>query len=192
MKKAVFLDRDGVINRLLTEKGPRETPCLAEEFELLPGVPEALSALKQAGFLLIVVTNQPNIAKGKQTPHQYVATCLRMIQLLGHEASVDAIYACHHHPDPQQVSRRAYLKDCGCRKPKPGLILRAIREWSVDVNQSWLVGDSQTDIEAGLNAGLPAPSLIKIGDRSNLTEVVASNLFEAAHFILGRSYGPEP
>ena len=191
MNQAVFLDRDGVINRLLTEKGPRETPTTSEEFELLPDVIEALSRLKQAGLLLVVVTNQPNVAKGKSSLEDYQAINRRMDQLLGEAAKLDGMYACLHHPDPVQVIRTEYLGPCICRKPQPGLLLQAASDLMIDLDRSWLVGDDETDIQAGRNAGLMAPRLIKIDKQSNLTEVVSSSLLEAALHILRRSDEPE-
>lgn len=190
MNRAVFLDRDGVINRLLSEKGPRETPTTPAEFELLPDVPEALARLKRAGFLLLIVTNQPNVAKGKSTPTNQALIEAKCRELTG-AGTIDQIYTCLHHPDATQVAVPELLAACDCRKPKPGLILIAQQEFDLDLSQSWLVGDDETDIAAGLAAGLNALQLIKIGTSSTLTEVVASSLFAAAHYIIRRSHGPQ-
>ena len=152
-RPAVFLDRDGVLNALRTERGPREIPRTPEEFVLLPGVREALQELKRHGLLLIVVTNQPDIAKGKTTWEDYAATEARMHELLGADADVDAVYACLHHPDPREVVVPELLVACECRKPKPGLILQAASEHSLDLRRSVVVGDSGTDVAAGQNAG---------------------------------------
>jgi len=183
LKKAVFLDRDGVINRVLVEKGPRETPTKPEELELLPGIPEALARLKTAGHLLVVVTNQPNIAKGKCSREDYSAIEKRLIELVG-EGVLDAVYVCFHHPDPNQVVEMELLGDCDCRKPKPGLILLAAKQHDIDLQQSWLVGDSETDIAAGLAAGIPTNQLILIGSGSTIG-VATSSLLEAAIHITG-------
>ncbi len=181
-KRAVLLDRDGVINRLITERGSRETPTTPEELELLPGAPEALARLKQAGYVLVIVTNQPNVAKGKSTYEQHAAIEERLRSLVGVE-TLEAIYTCLHHPDPTQVVRRELLAKCDCRKPKPGLILQAQRELGLNLGESWLIGDSETDIIAGQAAGIPTDRLIFIGQVSTLTHVVAPSLLEATLYI---------
>ncbi|MBI4029773.1 HAD-IIIA family hydrolase [Candidatus Berkelbacteria bacterium] len=176
-EKAVFLDRDGVINRLILERGPRESPVHPDEFELLPGTLEGLTILKNEGYFLAVVSNQPNIAKGKTTLENHLAIEEKMDKLLGKEAAVDVYYYCPHHPDPEQVVIRELLLDCECRKPKPGLLAQAINEWSIDPSSSWMMGDSETDIEAGRLASIPEEQLIHIGNH-------VSGLKEAAELVL--------
>lgn len=176
-EKAVFLDRDGVINRLILERGPRESPVHPDEFELLPGALEALRLLKNEGYFLAVVSNQPNIAKGKTTLENHLAIEEKMDKLLGREAAIDAYYYCLHHPDSEQVVVGELLLDCECRKPKPGLLTQAINEWSLDPSSSWMVGDSETDIEAGRLASVPEEQLIHIGNH-------VQGLKEAAELVL--------
>jgi len=180
MNKAIFLDRDGVINKLLSGH-VLHSPWVPEDFVLLPGVPDALARLKRAGFILVIVTNQPDIAKGNMQPEDFDQILIKTKELTNH--LIDQHYACHHHPDPSQVVVQEYLATCECRKPAPGMILQAQKELDIDLGQSWLVGDSDTDIEAGLAAGIDADRLIKIGPSCTLTRVTVSSLLEAAHHI---------
>ncbi len=136
---AVFLDRDGVINHAPVRDGKPCSPENVEALKILPGVPEALARLKNAGFLLIVITNQPNVARGIQT-----------------RASIEAIHAHLMATMPLDDVRVCYHDDadrCACRKPAPGMILDAAREWEIDLASSFMVGDRWRDIEAGLRAG---------------------------------------
>jgi D-glycero-D-manno-heptose 1,7-bisphosphate phosphatase len=139
MNKAVFLDRDGVINRTVIVEGRPYPPNSLEELELLPGVPEAIHAFKQAGFRTLVVTNQPDVARGRQTSamveaiHQSLRSCLPL----------DDIYVCFHTDE----------HDCACRKPRPGMLLEAARKWSVNLAESFMIGDRWRDVEAGRRAG---------------------------------------
>jgi D-glycero-D-manno-heptose 1,7-bisphosphate phosphatase len=139
MKRAVFIDRDGVINRGVVIDGRPHPPPSLDQLELLPGVPEALDTLRRAGFLRIVVTNQPDVATGKQRREVVEA----MHQALRARLPLDDIYACYH-TDAHQ---------CDCRKPRPGMLLEAARAWSVDLPGSFMVGDRWRDVEAGKRAG---------------------------------------
>lgn len=183
-QRAVFLDRDGVINRLLTERGPRETPCTAQEVELLPRAGEALSALRSAGFVLLVVTNQPNVAKGKSTPQDYADIEHRINELLGLGCVPDAVYACQHHPDPRQVVVPELLMNCECRKPKPGLVQRGLADFQLDPTKCWLVGDADSDLQAGVLAGIPTTHLIYVGSKCNTVATCVPNVWDASQYIL--------
>lgn len=134
----MFLDRDGVINRALIVDGKPHPPDPVSSYQILPGVPEALLRLRQAGFLLIVVTNQPDVARGK-TPRQSIEA---MHQSLLGELALDEILACYHDGDA-----------CECRKPKPGALFEAARRHVIELEQSFMVGDRWRDIEAGQRAG---------------------------------------
>jgi len=172
---AVFLDRDGVICRLLMEKGPKGIARRPEEIELLDGVPEAIRKLKASGWLVVVVSNQPDVAKGRATLDEISMAMEEMRQqLCASGAELDGIYYCLHHPDPNQVVRKEFLADCDCRKPKPGLLLKAAEELDIDLARSWMVGDSTTDVQAGLAAGCQT---VLIGQS-------AGNLSEAVEMIL--------
>lgn len=148
-QKAIFLDRDGTINKYV---GYLRKP---EEFELLPGVGEAIRKINASGYLAIVVTNQPVIARGEVTVDELQLIHNKMETLLGKEgAYLDGIYYCPHHPDKGFAGEVTELKiDCECRKPKPGMLLKAARDFNIDLKQSWMIGDGQNDIKAGKIAG---------------------------------------
>ena len=138
-RPAVFLDRDGVINRVQLRDGVPRPPASGEDLRILPGVAEALSALRAAGFALVVVTNQPDVARGSTTRESVE----EIRDQLSRELCFDAILTCFHDD----------CDDCECRKPRPGLLLRAARELDLDVSSSCMVGDRWRDLEAGARAG---------------------------------------
>lgn len=137
--KAIFLDRDGVINKAKIIDGLAYSPRKLEEFEFLPDVKEAVAGFKKKGYLVIVVTNQPEISRGllKQEDLDRMHTHLKS------ELDVDDIMVCHHDDH----------HNCDCRKPKPGMLLDATRKWGIDIRNSYMVGDRWKDIEAGKRAG---------------------------------------
>jgi D,D-heptose 1,7-bisphosphate phosphatase len=147
---AVFLDRDGTLN---VERGYIRRP---EDLELIAGVGPALRRLREAGFRLVVVTNQASIARGLATEAEIARVHERLEWALGREgASLDAIYFCPHHPGAASAGERPELKIvCDCRKPAPGLIDRACADFGVDRARSWMVGDHTRDVEVGRRAGL--------------------------------------
>ena len=148
-QKAIFLDRDGTINKYVGFLRKEE------EFELLSGVAEAVKKINQSGYLAIVVTNQPVIARGEVTFSELENIHNKMETLLGKEgAYLDAIYFCPHHPHSGYEGEVKELKiDCDCRKPKPGMLLKAAEDLNIDLNQSYMVGDGENDIKAGKAAG---------------------------------------
>lgn len=169
-QKAVFLDRDGTINQYV---GFLTKP---EEFELIPQVAEAIKMINRSGYLTIVVTNQPVIARGDCTWDDLRMIHDKMETELGKEgAFVDGIYVCPHHPDKGfEGERPEYKVNCDCRKPGPGLILRAAQDFNIDLSQSIMIGDSDNDIEAGRQAGLK--DCIKV--ERNVTGALAKALSE--------------
>lgn len=148
-QKAIFLDRDGTINKYVGFL--RKT----DEFELLPGVAEAIRKINESGYLAIVVSNQPVIARGEVTAAELDEIHKKMETLLGQGgAYIDALYYCPHHPDKGYEGEIVDLKiDCSCRKPKPGMLFQAAKDYNIDLNQSWMIGDSENDMKAGKNAG---------------------------------------
>lgn len=148
-QRAVFLDRDGTINKYV---GFLRKP---EELELLPGAAEAIKKINESGYLAIVVTNQPVIARGEVTVEQLDEIHNKLETLLGQEgAYLDAIYYCPHHPDKGFPGEIPELKiDCDCRKPRPGMLLKAAEDFNIDLSQSWMIGDDKRDMEAGRAAG---------------------------------------
>jgi histidinol-phosphate phosphatase family protein len=158
-QRAVFLDRDGT---LVPDKD-----CLrdANELELLPGIAEAIHKLNLAGWRTVVVTNQPVIAKGFCDEAELQRMHNKMETLLGREhAFLDRIYFCPHHPEKGFPGERADLKiECDCRKPKTGMIQKAVADLNIDLKQSWLVGDTTTDLQTAKNAGVKS-ILVKTGN----------------------------
>lgn len=148
-QKAVFLDRDGTINKYI---GFLRN---VDDFELLPGVVEAIKAINASGFLAIVVTNQPVIARGEVTYDQLQEIHNKMETLLGAAgAYLDAIYFCPHHPHKGYEGEIPELKiECDCRKPKPGMLLKAAEDFNIDLSLSWMIGDGENDVKAGKAAG---------------------------------------
>lgn len=138
MYQAVFLDRDGVLNRAIVRKGRPYPPTSLAELKILPGVIEACTSLQEAGFLLIAVTNQPDVARG--THRREVVEAIN--QELRKRLPLDDIRLCYHDD----------VDHCSCRKPEPGLLLEAARDWEIDLSASFMVGDRWKDIEAGRRA----------------------------------------
>ena len=139
LRRAVFLDRDGVLNRPVVRNGKPYPPDTLEDFELLEGVPEALNSLSEKGFLLVVVTNQPDVARGTQSRD----VVDQMHALLTQQLPIDDIRACFEEDS----------SSCRCYKPKPGMLIDAANELGIDLSSSYMVGDRWRDVGAGLNAG---------------------------------------
>lgn len=148
-QKAIFLDRDGTINKYVGFLRD------IEQFELIDGVAEAIKKINASGYLCIVVTNQPVIARGEVTVDELNEIHHKMETLLGFEgAYIDGLYYCPHHPNKGYEGEVPELKfDCGCRKPKPGMLLKAAMDFNIDLSHSWMVGDGENDVKAGQNAG---------------------------------------
>jgi D-glycero-D-manno-heptose 1,7-bisphosphate phosphatase len=138
--RAVFLDRDGVINRSVVRDGKPYPPACAADVELLPGVEDAFAQLADHGYILIGITNQPDVARGSQSKEEVEKINALIISKL----PLAEILVCYH--DDKD--------NCDCRKPKPGLIFRAAEQYQVDLSRSWMVGDRWKDIAAGVAAGL--------------------------------------
>ena len=148
-QRAIFLDRDGTINRYV---GYLRN---INDLEILPGVAKAIQKINQSEYLAIVITNQPVIARGEVTMSELEEIHKRMETLLGEKgAFLDAVYCCPHHPDRGFPGEISELKvNCKCRKPKPGLLYQAAKDFNIDLSRSWMVGDDWRDIGAGKNAG---------------------------------------
>jgi D-glycero-D-manno-heptose 1,7-bisphosphate phosphatase len=171
---AAFLDRDGVLNEVLIRDGLPVGPTTVEEFVLIPGAVEAVQMLKAAGLKVIVVTNQPDLARGRLKPEEL----RRMHERLRAAASFDAICMCPHDDND----------NCACRKPKPGMLISAAMAFGVDLKRSFMVGDRWRDIEAGKAAGCRT-ILIDHGYREtlkSLPDATAPDLAHAAKLILSR------
>jgi D-glycero-D-manno-heptose 1,7-bisphosphate phosphatase len=173
MKRAAFLDRDGVINRKPPE-GQYVTRW--EEMQFLPGVAEAIALLIGAGFCVIVVSNQRCVANGLLTVRELDLIHQRMCQeLAAAGAVITEVYSCPHETQPP----------CGCRKPAPGMLLAAARAHEIDLTASWMIGDSNIDMEAGRNAGCRTARMLKSDQvASGGADVFAPSLLHAVHQIL--------
>jgi D-glycero-D-manno-heptose 1,7-bisphosphate phosphatase len=173
MTRAVFLDRDGVINRAIVREGRPYPPESAGSFQILDGVPEALARLREAGFLLIVITNQPDVARGKTTRESIE----KLHETLLAELALDEVVTCYHDGD-----------DCNCRKPKPGALVEAAQRHGIELEHSYMVGDRWRDIEAGQRAGCkcffidygyteqqPKPPFVRTGSLADAADVILGN-----------------
>jgi D,D-heptose 1,7-bisphosphate phosphatase len=184
-KRAVFIDRDGVINK---EVGHLTS---LNQFELIPGVAESIRKINNQGILVIIITNQPVIARGELNVKELRIIHNKMDTLLGISgAYIDAIYYCPHHPHKGFKGEIAQLKkECLCRKPSPGMILRAANELNISLEKSWMIGDSTSDILAAKNANIKS-ILVKTGHsgkdgKYNIKpDYIANNLKEAINLII--------
>jgi len=178
MHRAVFLDRDGVLNRVGIVQGRPFPPGSVDAMEILPGVPEALGRLRQAGYRLIVVTNQPDVATGVQRLEVVDAMHRRLLE----ELPLDDIRVCYHTDQD----------GCECRKPRPGMLLQGAADWDLDLSESFMVGDRWRDVGAGQAAGCRtiligdgyAEFSLRAGQLAGPPDRVASSLAEASELIL--------
>ena len=178
-QKAIFLDRDGTINKYV---GFLRN---IDDFELIDGVAEAIRKINESGYLAIVVTNQPVIARGEVSFEALEEIHNKMETLLGKEgAYLDAIYYCPHHPHKGYEGERPELKiDCDCRKPKPGMLLKAAADFNIDLSKSWMVGDGENDVKAGINAGCKTV-LLSNGNEGYGQTVRVTSLAEFTHSLV--------
>ena len=183
-QRAIFLDRDGTINRYA---GFIRDP---QSFELLSGVAEAIRIINSSGYLAIIITNQPVISRGECSIEGLNLIHNKMETLLGAEgAYIDAIYYCPHHPDKGFAGEISSLKfDCDCRKPKPGLIVRAAKDFNIDIEASWMIGDGWRDVECGINAGTHTVLITgegtEGGECERLADMTAPDLLRAVKKII--------
>lgn len=189
--KAVFLDRDGVINPLVyhREHGIIDSPFTVEQYRLLPRVCQAVKKLREMGYRLVLVSNQPGIAKGHLTREAFEKIRDKMeSELARGGAYLDAQYYCFHHPEAVVEEMRA---DCACRKPGPGMLLKAAGEMRLDLAHSWMIGDGVTDIQAGKSAGTHTILIGKmkcelchyLDEENSRPEAVCADLLEAVNII---------
>ena len=180
MRRAVFLDRDGVLNRSIVRNGVPCAPRSLEEMEIYPEAAAALEALKRAGFLLICVSNQPDVARGTLQPAEAAA----MEDKLRATLPLDDVLVCpHDEPD-----------GCDCRKPRPGLLRRAAERHGIDCRQSWMVGDRWRDVDAGAAAGCRTIYVdrgYRERDPENHPVATVGSVAAAAEFILAEERGTD-
>lgn len=173
-RPAVFLDRDGVLNRAIVHAGKPHPPANLDEFEILPGVPEACEILRQEGFMLIVVTNQPDVARGAQ--RRDVVESIN--QTLCAQLPLDGVRVCYHDD----------ADGCTCRKPLPGLLLEAAKQWDLDLASSFMVGDRWKDVLTGQRAGCKTVFIdYGYAEPGPATpDLIVRNLAEAVPWIVGQ------
>lgn len=178
----VFLDVDGVIRRLVPIEGdPKNSARWPSEVLLIPGADKAHQLLYDNGLRVIWVTNQPNVAKNKSTWWQADGVKNQTLLLVIVHRVFD-IFTCYHHPKAELEELRI---DCDCRKPKPGLLLQAKEKYGLDLtDKCWFVGDSKTDMECSLNAGMIKSQLIFIGEQYDCEIIAFSSLLVAAEHII--------
>lgn len=178
MRRAVFLDRDGVINKLIPRDGIPRAPYQLEDVSIFPGVLEAVAALKAAGFLIIIVTNQPDAVRGWVSFENVHA----VNDLIAGQLKVDGVKVCFH--DSKD--------NCQCRKPRPGMLLAAAQEHEIDLPNSFMVGDRFSDVAAGVSAGCTS-ILIESGDKqlnNPAPDFVTDSLLAASEWILSKKNRP--
>ncbi len=181
LQKAIFLDRDGTINKYV---GFLRN---IDDFTLLPGVAEAIRLINSSGYLAIVVTNQPVIARGEVTIEELDTIHQKLETLLGTEgAYIDGLYYCPHHPHKGYAGEIAELKiDCDCRKPKPGMIIKAAQDFNIDLSSSWMIGDGENDVKAGKSAGCKTVYISTQKRENGEEDMIAESLLLAVKGILG-------
>lgn len=179
LRRAIFLDRDGVLNQSVVRHGKPYPPASADEVVILPGVAEALHKLKAAGFLLIVVSNQPDVARGTTTREAVEAINAVINQRLGQGRLLDAFRMCYH-DGPE---------GCHCRKPRPGMLLDAAKDFGLDLAACHMVGDRWRDVEAGVSAGCQTVFIDYGYDEKQpeRCDIRARSLAEAAEILLRKA-----
>lgn len=167
-RPAIFLDRDGVIIKEV------DLLCKPEQLELIPGAADAIKLINQKGWMAIVVTNQPVIARNLCSIEELEFIHAKLETMIGNErAYLNAIYYCPHHPDagyPEE--RKEYKIKCDCRKPAPGMLLKAAKDWNIDLANSYMIGDRQSDVKAGEAAGCKQSILIEMNKDNALLDAV--------------------
>ena len=190
LRRAIFLDRDGTVNKLVyyPDLGIVDSPFVPSQLSLIPGAAKAIARLRKRGFFIVLVSNQPGIAKGNMRKRDFDAIDAKLDMLLATEgARLDAKSYCMHHPKAKLAEFR---KICSCRKPKAGMLFEAAKKHWVDLKRSYMVGDGINDMIAGRRAGCRTafvgcfkPELWKYLKGGKKPDIVAKNLLEAARGI---------
>lgn len=168
--RAVFLDRDGVLNKAVYREGKSFPPDNVDSLEIMPGANTAMAQLKSACFLCICITNQPDIARGIRTPQNVN----EMNEKIKKTLALDALYMCPHDNSD----------NCSCRKPKPGMLLAAANDLNVDLASSWVIGDRPTDIAAGRSAGCKTILMARLDNLDSNRDFFCDSIIEAVKIIV--------
>jgi len=177
MNKAIFLDRDGTINEPVLDhlRHIHRPPWNVNEIKLIPNVIRCFKKLNRAGYMLFIVTNQPDQQKGRVTIQELESVRNKIYDLLTDAGIViKEDYYCYHHPT---------ITPCECRKPSPYFILKATKQYDIDLSKSWMIGDRETDIECGQNAGTKTIRIDRLNDNTKALHTV-KNISEATEIIL--------
>jgi D-glycero-D-manno-heptose 1,7-bisphosphate phosphatase len=193
LSRAAFLDRDGIVNELVfyPDTGEHESPRRAADLRMIEAAFPAWRRLKEAGFRLVIVSNQPSFAKGKTSREDLVEAGLRVErELSAAGAGVDASYYCYHHP---LGTAPGFSGECACRKPRPGLLLRAGGELGLDLARCWMIGDQDSDMECGRSAGCRTALVEGAGSEGkrgrSCPDVFARSAVEAVEMLLAAGEG---
>ena len=173
-QKAVFFDRDGVLSQVFFRDGKPVAPLDPKDFKLVPDAESCVKNLSAAGYVLVVVTNQPDVVRGWLAPEALEAMNAMLLRKLGGPAGIRSIYICPH--DNQD--------NCSCRKPKPGLLLKGAEEWNIDLGASFMIGDRKVDVDAGKAAGCKTLLIEADYNRGVQADFNAPDLSAAAAWIL--------
>lgn len=170
LRAAVFLDRDGVLNKAVYAEGKSYPPADAASLELTPGAVDAVAALRAAGYVCICVTNQPDVARGSRTLENVTAMNNKVFQAL----RLDDLYCCLHDN----------ADNCACRKPKPGMLFAAADKWNIDLRASWMIGDRHSDVKAGKAAGCKTVLIGEKDDADSGCDLLCRDIVEAVKCIV--------
>jgi len=191
LRRAIFLDRDGTVNKLVyyQDLGVVDSPFVPSQFALIPGVAKAIFKFRKKGFFIVLVSNQPGVAKGNMRKKDFKAIDAKLDWLLAIDGTrLDAKFYCLHHPKAKIAEFRKY---CSCRKPKAGMLFEAAKKHGIDLKHSYMVGDGVNDMMAGRRAGCKTvfigsfkPELWKYLEGGKKPDIVAKNLLEVVRGIL--------
>jgi len=186
--KAIFLDRDGTLNEMVYDSnhGIFDSPMIPGQVKIKPGTVDFVRGVKALGYKVIIVTNQPGIAKGTLTFSDLDKINDKIVESIGKEF-IDDLIVCPHHPKGLLNKDSEYIMECDCRKPKPGMIIRAAGKHSIDLSKSWMIGDGITDVQAGIAAGCKTMLIAdikiehfqKFKEFNILPDIIVKNLNEA-------------
>jgi D-glycero-D-manno-heptose 1,7-bisphosphate phosphatase len=193
-QKAVFIDRDGVLDEMVYDEihGLFDSPRRPEQVRLIPGSAEFVKGIKGLGYLGIVVTNQPGIAKGTISLQELQDVNQKLLYLLGETSQWDDLAFCPHYQESIAGGRQEFIRNCDCRKPKPGLLLQMAEKHNIELASSWMIGDGLNDIQAGNAAGCRTILLSKLKVEQierflsfggAVPSKIAANLQEALQYI---------
>lgn len=192
LRPAIFLDRDGTLNEVvLNPQGMEDSPFRPEDLRLLPGAGEFTWRVREAGYLAVLITNQPGLAKGSITIEGLDEIHRHLLSLLAKDGGgLDRICYCPHHPVGREGFSSPFVRICDCRKPAPGMLLEAAKELKIDLSRSWMVGDKPLDVQAGRAAGCKTLLLRRVlphaqpKSEAAAPTYAANNLPEALKIIL--------